>query len=232
MIDPEFISAANAVALADRLANDVKLCLEDGLAQRGNASLVVSGGSTPIPFFHALRNLDLDWSKITVLLADERWVPPDHQDSNEKLVREHLLQGKASHAQLIGLYSDDEIHAAVETKHAQIADLLPLDMVVLGMGTDGHTASLFPGAEGLYDAVDPKREPLCCAMFPTTAPHARLSLTLKALLDSQEIAIHITGEEKRQVLEYAMVDKLVQKAPIAAVVCQSETPVSIYWSLE
>jgi len=222
MTEAAFITASDTDALAEQLAHDVVECLEEGLHARGHASLVVSGGSTPLPFFKALRGKPIDWQNITVTLADERWVASDHADSNARFVREHLLQDKAASARFVPLYHDMAITEAAVHCHNLIAPLTPFDCVVLGMGSDGHTASLFPATPGLAEAVDLSRDPLCCAMFPPSVPQARMSLTLKALVNTRKIAVHITSDQKRQVLAEAQLEKSVERAPISAVDCSCD----------
>lgn len=230
MTTPEFVIEKDKLALAERLADDVVLCLEDGLDARGSASLVVSGGSTPLPFFEALRLRPLDWKNVNITLADERWVPQTDPDSNERFVREHLLQDRAANANFVGLFVDgSDINSAQAVCHDRIAALMPFDCVVLGMGDDGHTASLFPETDRLNDALDLARNELCLAMHPSGVTQARMTLTLKALIDAQEIALHITGAKKRLVYDYALIDRLPEKAPISAVLIQEATPVSVYW---
>ncbi|MBX2824199.1 MAG: 6-phosphogluconolactonase, partial [Gammaproteobacteria bacterium] len=137
---------------------------------------------------------------------------------------------EASAATLLGLYQPiDEPEDALSSLDSQLRSLLPFDVVILGMGDDGHTASLFPGADGLQDALDLQRDVYCAAMVPGTAKHKRMSLTLKALVATQHLLVHITGETKRSVLEYALIDAQVDKAPIAALFLQSAVPVTVYW---
>ncbi|MBX2826328.1 MAG: 6-phosphogluconolactonase, partial [Gammaproteobacteria bacterium] len=206
MNQPDYIVDESKVALAEKLATDVAAMLAAGIRDRGRATIAVSGGSTPLPFFQALSRKPLDWSSVTVTLADERWVDPDHADSNERLVRQELLVAEASAATLLGLYQPiDEPEDALSSLDAQLRSLLPFDVVILGMGDDGHTASLFPGADGLQDALDLQRDVYCAAMVPGTAKHKRMSLTLKALVATQHLLVHITGETKRSVLEYALI---------------------------
>jgi len=230
MNQPEYIIDQSKLALAEKLAVDVAVMLNQGIRERGRASIAVSGGSTPLPFFQSLARQSLDWSKVTVTLADERWVNPGHPDSNERLVRENLLVEQASNATLLGLYQDeDDPGNAVATLEERLQALLPFDVVVLGMGDDGHTASLFPGADGLHDALDLQRAVHCAPMTPPEAKHRRMTLTLKALVATRNLLLHITGESKRSVLEYALIDGQVDKAPIAALFLQSAVPVTVYW---
>lgn len=135
-------SLANPQLLAQTLAEDVAKALQFAVQTQGKASLVVSGGRSPIAFFEALSRLHLDWSRVQVSLADERWVAPDEPGSNEGLVRRHLLQSEAASAQLIGLYQAAEtLGEAARLAGEGLANLKrPIDVLVLGMGDDGHTA--------------------------------------------------------------------------------------------
>ena len=232
MNQPEYIIDESTATLAIRLAEDVARILQRAVAERGKATLVVSGGSTPVPFFKALQNQSLPWNQITVTLADERWVPTDHKDSNEKLVREHLLSGAAVDAHFVSLFDDGVPPDAAQDacdQRVQAMDL-PFDVVILGMGDDGHTASLFPDADGLMDAVDLNLARLCRSMQPPAAPHPRMTLTLKALVSTRHLLLHITGAKKREVLEYALIDGSIDKAPVSALFLQDQVPVSVYWA--
>ncbi|MCP3960390.1 MAG: 6-phosphogluconolactonase [bacterium] len=213
-------------ALAAALARSVARDLRNGIEERGSASLVVSGGSTPRPFFEHLSRHELDWASVLVTLADERWVPADHEDSNERLVREHLLVEQAAAARLIGLVNDaptpEEGRDACERALAEIGR--PFDVVVLGMGGDGHTASLFPDAPELSAGLDRDATGNCIAVRPPSALHSRMSLTLAALLDSRRLVIHITGEDKRLVYrETRDGDRPESELPIRAVLRTGHT---------
>ncbi len=213
-------------ALARRIAN----ALQDAVDIRGQASLVVSGGSTPIPLFHKLRAIAIDWQEVYVTLADERWLPADHPDSNERLVREHLLTDKAAKAKFRGLHN---IHATPEAGAAMAGESLsnfprPFDVVILGMGNDGHTASLFPCAAELDAGLT--TDAVCLAVRPTQAPHPRLSLSLSSLLNARQIYLHLSGESKKAVLEEALSSRDVKAMPIRAVLDQRKVPVDVYWS--
>lgn len=232
MNQPDYIIENSMQQLAEKLAVDVAELLRDALAKRGQATLVVSGGSTPVPFFEALSQQHLDWSQVKVTLADERWVDGGHPDSNERLVRRHLLDNQAASATFISLHDPAfTVTEAVPVIEQRLRDsAIPFDVVILGMGDDGHTASLFPGAEDLNDALDLNRTLLCAAVTPPNAKHKRMTLTLKALVDTSHLLVHITGEKKRSVLEYALIDGSVNKAPITAVFMQDKVPATVYWA--
>ena len=220
---PSQLDSALAAAIAARL--------DTAIAERGEAWLVVSGGRTPLGLFNQLAQRPLAWNKVKVTLADERWVDNQHSDSNEKLVREHLLVGAAAAAEFVPLKT------AAEPGEQVLSDLDDTLMraprfaaLVLGMGDDGHTASLFPGAAALARGLDMNSGRSVVAVEPLTAPHLRISLTLPRLLDSDEIFIHIVGDSKQQVLAAAQADGAVEALPIRAILRQQAAPVSLYWS--
>ena len=213
------------------LAVDVAAALEHAISEKGSAILVVSGGSTPLNFFGELSEKNIPWHKVQVTLADERWVPADHQDSNEKLVREKLLVNKAATASFISLKTPaDDAKVGAADLDGVFSELPDFDVVILGMGGDGHTASLFPGAEALAQGLDMNSGKCCIAMQPLTAPHQRISLTLPRLLNASQIIIHITGNDKKEVLEQARADKDPEVLPVSAIITQCQTPVILYWS--
>ncbi len=220
----------SASAAAQALADSVSGALAAALAMRTHASLVVSGGRSPIGFFQCLRDAELAWSRVWITLADERWVPEDHPDSNAALVRRHLLQGAAAAARFVPLWNGAATPvAAIAERTAALAQLpQPFDVVVLGMGEDGHTASLFPGAPGLAAALDPAGTALLAAIDPPAAPHPRLSLTLKALLGCRHIHLPLAGASKRAVYARALAQCDPLQLPISSVLCQSDVPVTVY----
>ena len=228
--DGKVVTADSTQELAKCLATRVAGWLQEGIEQRGSATLVVSGGSTPAPFFKALSEIDIHWQAVTVTLADERWVPPDDVLSNEKLIRETLLVNAAVSAQFISIYNGAE---SPEAGWQQCDDTLrtisnPYDVVVLGMGSDGHTASLFPDTQGLAQACDLATRKLCWPLRPRHITEARMSLTLAALLDSRQLVLHITGEEKREVFERAIGEK---NLPIASVAEAAKSRLQLYWAV-
>jgi 6-phosphogluconolactonase len=227
--------------LASALAESVAEDLTRAVADRGRASLVVSGGSTPLPFFSALSKHALPWDQVWVTLADERWVDPQDDASNEKLVRTRLLQDQASAAHFVALKnaapSPEDGEAECELALSGVPR--PFDVVVLGMGEDGHTASLFPGAERLNEALDPSSTCTCLAMRPpgaagtagtagSTVP--RMTLTLAALLDSRRTIIHITGDAKWQVYRHALAPGPAADLPVRAILNRGPEPIDVYWS--
>jgi len=219
--------------LSVQLSTRIGHCLSDVIKNRGAATLAVSGGRTPVLLFENLATMKLDWSKITVTLVDERWVPLDHPDSNAGLVSEKLLQGVASRARFFGLTNDAE--SAFEAEKAintRLSNLdLPIDVVVLGMGEDGHTASFFPGALGLDKALDPPPHLRCCAIRPTAAAHERMTLTLPLLVQSPNLFLHLCGVAKWQVLEQAMDVDAEPQFPISTVLRQAPH-LAIYYTPE
>lgn len=216
--------------LTQALADFIESELENAVALRGHASLVVSGGSTPKPLLIALSQRPLPWSQITVTLADERWVDVSSKDSNEAMIREVLLRNAAAEANFIPLKNSASTAAeGLEMCEQAIANIpLPFDVVILGMGEDGHTASLFPGVSG--SALNEKRPELCAAIKPPVAAHERLSLTASAICNSREIILHIVGEKKWRVYVDARKSGSIDALPIRTVLHQEDTPVDVYWA--
>jgi 6-phosphogluconolactonase len=227
----ELVEFENTSALDIELSAKVAKLLVADIAETGSASLVVSGGRTPMGFFHLLSQQMLDWSKVSITLADERWVDADHADSNEKLVRANLLINEAHQATFIGLKNSaaDAIVGEPEAEQA-LAAVGKFTVLILGMGDDGHTASLFPGADALALGLDMDSGRTCIGVTPTAAPHQRISMTLPRLLDSQQIIIHISGAGKQQVLEQAQAGADVEALPIRAILNQQQAPLAIYWA--
>jgi 6-phosphogluconolactonase len=217
-----------ALALAEAVAGN----LQNGIDTRGQATLAVSGGTTPARFFAALgKRKDLDWDNISVTLVDERWVPETSDRSNAGLVNMKLLQGPAATAHFVPLYSGGETPdaAAIARTAAQLAELPEhFDAVVLGMGSDGHTASFFPGGDALAAALT-GTEPVLAIEAPG-AGEPRVTLSLDRLLQTDGLYLHIEGEEKATVLEGALADGPVEDLPVRAVLRQTRTPLTIFWS--
>lgn len=217
-----------ALALAETVAEH----LNDGIEGRGAAVLAVSGGSTPGRFFSVLgRRRDIDWDKVTVTLVDERWVPETSSRSNAALVNEKLLQGPAATAHFVPLYSggDEPDGPAIARTNLALGALpTPFDAVILGMGSDGHTASFFPGGDNLAAALTGEGPAL--AIRAPGAGEPRVTLVLRRLLDAAGLYLHIEGEEKLAALEQAAAEGPVEDMPVRSILRQSQTPLTIFWS--
>jgi len=221
---------ADGAALAPVFAQWTAERLAAGIAARGAALLIVSGGRTPLRYFHALSDQPIDWSRVAVTLADERRVADDSPRSNAKLVRETLLQGRAAAAPFVPLadarLDEDQEFAAA---NARIVTLpLPADVVVLGMGDDGHTASWFPRADGLAEAMDLGARALVAPIRTSGAPEPRLTLTGRVLLRARAIALHIEGADKLATLDRALGAGPVEDMPIRAVLRSAAERLTIF----
>jgi len=208
------------------LANVLAGELARMLMHAERASIAVPGGATPAPIFDTLSAADLDWSRVDVLLTDERWVPEDHRRSNTRLLRRHLLVNRAAAARLIPLYGGTEVpEESVATLADGVRAALPLSVVLLGMGVDMHTASLFAGADKLEAALSPKAPPLL-TMRPREANNPRVTLTAPVINGAMSKHLVITGADKKAALEQAQKERDVLKAPVKAIL--SDT--TVYWA--
>ena len=198
------------------------------LDHQSKASIIVSGGTSPRDCMAELARTPLDWQRVQVTLSDERWVPPDHEDSNEKLVRETLLVDRASSAQLLPVYADD---VTPEERCDVLQDplpVLPFSCSLIGMGTDGHFASLFPDAEQLEMGLDVECGRLYIPVTTAASPHARISMTLAGISRSDEILLLFFGEEKLKVYEHAKAS--TNGYPVSRLLRQKRAPVSLFWA--
>jgi 6-phosphogluconolactonase len=217
---------AAAVAAAERIAR----VLERRLDAQGEASVVVSGGTSPAGVFAELAKAPLAWPDVHVILSDERWVPPEHEDSNEKLVRDTLLTGEAKEATVLPVYKPG---VTVEERCGELNDELrlapfPFACALLGMGEDGHFASLFPDAENLEEGLDVDSSELSIPVNTAASPHPRVSLTLSALSRSDEILLLMFGDRKREVYEAAK--QTANGYPVFHLLRQKRAPVYVYWA--
>lgn len=224
---------ADASTLARALARSVADDLRAAVTERGFASLALSGGNTPKAFLQSLAAQDLQWSSVAVTLVDERWVPESHERSNAALVRNNLLHGPAAQARFVPLYrggpEPDLALADIEQDLAAMPS--PFDVVVLGMGGDGHTASFFPGGDHLEAALDPTGTALVVPMRAPGAGEPRITLTLPPIIAARHLYLHIEGGEKQRVLQ-AAVEGSEEGAvyPIRSVLQHACEPVLIYWT--
>jgi 6-phosphogluconolactonase len=225
-----FEACANRQAASRAAAERLAAQLREDLEHRESASLVVSGGTTPETCFDLLSEAALDWARVTIVPSDERWVPAGDPHSNEGLIRRRLLRGKAGAARLLPLYRPGldpaAAPAAVERDLAGLGD--QFSGVLLGMGADGHFASLFPDFEALPQAVDPDAKTQCVVVHTAGSPLLRISLTLAALVKTPQIALLFFGDEKRAVFEAA--DGGDARLPVAALLAQEAVPVAVLWA--
>lgn len=214
--------------VARRLAVDIAQRLRTAIETRGQASLVVCGGSSPGELFEHLAGQELDWSRVTVLPSDERWVPTDDPQSNERLIRQTLLVGPAAQARFVGLYRPtDTPGQALDDVARSLATIpRPLDVVLLGMGSDGHTASLFPQATDIRACLDSQAD--CVA--PDVGPKPRLSLGQALLTRARSIDLLIFGQEKRQVFEQAQKPGDVADLPVRVILQQDDPEAQVHWA--
>jgi 6-phosphogluconolactonase len=227
---PQGVSAheyKSPVLLADALALNVAKQLSDAIDARGTATLVVSGGRSPVAFFQNLARQKLDWSKVVVTLADERWVPVEHADSNAGLLKRYLLQGPAAKAQFLSLYSATaNLELAAEQADRLLAELPPIDVLILGMGDDGHTASLFPNSPNLAQALAADGTRRCYPMLAPTVPHQRLTMSRALLASAETTVLSISGQSKLTTLSAALAGDDVGAMPIRAFL---QPTLEIYW---
>lgn len=204
--------------------------IDEAVSADGQASLVLAGGSTPVPIYNTLRELPLPWDTLRLCLSDERWVDVSDAASNEGMLRRELFSDPSQHGRLISLARrSDDIEADAAAVERELASSeRPWDTVILGMGADGHTASLFPAAPGLEQALTSHRR--CVPVVPQAAAHARLTLTLPELLNSRRILLLLSGAQKWQVYQEAIAGEDVAAMPVRAVLHQTKTPVDVYWS--
>ncbi len=211
-------------------AECIASALERRLELQGQASVVVSGGTTPVDCFGYLSVNELDWPNVHIVPSDERWVPPEHGDSNEHMIRSTLMTADAASAELQSLYAGDvDIEDRCTALDAEILERpFPFACALLGMGEDGHFASLFPDADTLEDglAVDTNR--LSIAVNTAASPHPRISLTLAALSRSDEIVLLIFGDKKLDVLQRAY--DVGNGFPVSRLLTQKRAPVTVYWA--
>ena len=227
---PEGVTAhtfKNPMVLAEGLAQAVAEQLNEAIAKQGVATLVVSGGRSPVAFFQSLIKQPIDWSKVVVSLADERWVPVEHADSNAGLLKKNLLQGPAAKARFVGLYNvAASLEAAAEQADRTLAELPPIDVLILGMGDDGHTASLFPGSPNLTQALQLDNARRCWPMLAPTVPHQRLSMSRSLLASARNIVLSIQGQAKLNTLNEALGGTDIAALPIRAFL---QPTLEIYW---
>jgi 6-phosphogluconolactonase len=217
--NPEAAAEAAAQAIAEALTDP------------GPRTFVATGGRTPWPAYDALSRMDLAWDEITVTQTDERFVDPDSEDSNAKLIRARLLTGEAARARFVALKGEGPTpDADAKAAEAKLGPLLPATATLLGMGDDGHIGSMFPIDPHLSDWLDPDGKRLVIGVTAANEKPfvPRISLTVRALLATGLLVILITGEGKRQLMERALSGDA--SLPVGAVLRQDKAPVRIFWA--
>lgn len=220
------LNCQDAPTQAKRLAQTIATTMQTIIASQGNVVLAVSGGRSPVDFFEALSVIDLPWEKVTISLVDERIIDTAHADSNTRLVREHLLINKAHAATFHGLL-DDNLCASDLTDIERLTQqanqhFIQPDLIVLGMGEDAHTASLFPLVADLAAAAS------VINVVPQTAPYPRLSLSLQTILSARAIYLAVGGETKMPVYRQAKQQKTPEQ-PVSYVLHQNKTAVTVIY---
>jgi len=217
--------------LVENLVKEVSYILENALLEKNCASFLVSGGNTPKLFFQELSKVKIDWSRVKIGLVDERWIESSNKDSNAYLVNQFLLQNEAKNAEFIPLFikdkdcfSSDDICSDIYKKAFFQSDIL-----ILGMGNDGHTASLFPKSIKLKEAENLNTTKFCISIDPVTASYKRMSLTLKSILESKNIFLLLQGEEKLKIYDEAL--KSEDKYPISKVLFNAQQ-IKVYYGHE
>lgn len=213
---------AQAVAVGEYIVTALQRAIE----QRGKASLALSGGRGPELFLRELEQADLDWEKVSITLVDERWVPAEHPQSNAGLI-ERCMPSVLKRARWLPLYRGQSLQGDAEAAHKLIDSLLPLDVVVLGMGEDGHTASLFAHMPGLAEHLAPQSGPRCIAVPADGERLARLSMTGAAIQSAGVKLLVISGAQKQQTLNIALQQQDALAMPIEAFL---NAPMAIFYS--
>jgi len=208
--------------------------IDAALSQERKAGLLLSGGSSPRPIYEALSEKNVAWERVNIGLVDERWVEPGQDGSNQDFIHASLLQNKAKSANFIGMKSAHETAAlgAAEINKRYEAAFNPVDLCVMGMGLDGHTASWFPGAQDLDIALDIHHKDIVCAQNAAGCPVAgshpeRITLTLPAVMAARHIILLIAGDEKKAVFD-AAVNKSVKDAPVKALL-NAGSKLTVFW---
>ena len=221
----------NRSDLDQAFAKQVADQLSEVIANNGSATIAFSGGSTPKGFFNALSQHDITWDKVNVTLADDRWVDVNNNDSNDKLIRENLLVNKAAKATLFSLKQGDSFDQdSLDKLNVAAQNVLPLDIVILGMGEDGHTASIFPCSEQVEAGLNSSTPACLMKTIPTTAPYERITFNFSALIAAKYLYLHIVGSSKQTVLEQALASDNAVEMPIRAFLQHPTKTCEIFWA--
>ncbi|WP_072681778.1 6-phosphogluconolactonase [Arcobacter sp. LA11] len=227
----DFIDYKNSKSLVENFVKEVSTILKETLLKKENATLLVSGGNTPKLFFQELSKVKLDWNRVKIGLVDERWLLESNENSNAYLVKKYLIQKEASKASFIPLFlenkdcfSSDDLCSKLYKK-----EFLQTDILILGMGNDGHTASLFSKSKEIKDALNLNIKKFCISTNPITAPYDRMTLTLKSILESKNLFLHFQGKEKLEIYKKALKSENIY--PISKILFNA-SKLKVYFSHE
>jgi 6-phosphogluconolactonase len=231
MIEAEWWDYDTAAEMAGAVAGEVAFVIENALGARGQALVALPGGKSPVPIFERLAAATIEWNRVTIIPTDDRLVPLGNPLSNVAMIARHFLP-KGAHVLPIAAESAVDYRTAGKAADAQLADLKwPPDLVWLGVGADGHTASIFPGPD-LEQALDGPRRAvgLMPDPLPAEAPVARVTLSRAAILSARALLLAFSGTEKRAVVERAIKDGPLSSTPIGRVLAEAEGRVNIHWA--
>ena len=232
MIEAEWWDYDSVDEMAEAVAGDIGFIIESALDARGEALIAVPGGKTPLPIYEKLAKAKLNWKKVTIVPTDDRLVPLTDSKSNIRAIAQAFLP---TGARVFPITSDiADYRLAGNSANAKLSELkFPLDLAWIGVGSDGHTASIFPGPD-LEDALNaPKGRYAVGVMpdpLPPEAPVARVTLTRSAILSARTVLITVIGDEKKALLEQAIKDGHSSKVPIGMVLAEAEQPIDIHWA--
>jgi 6-phosphogluconolactonase len=217
--------------LEERLAARISGLLEAEIEANGVASMLVSGGGTPKGLFRRLSEISIEWDKVQISLVDERFLPDGDENQNGTMVKELLLQNAAAASSFIPFVYSDALDKNLKILRTAVDVLTqPFTIVVLGVGGDGHTASIFPDSEELKEALNPKNPDSIMITRSKSLPHARFTFTAQALLNSKQFIVHCYGEQKKEILKAASKQTSALPFPIAFFINQETVPVETYWT--
>jgi len=233
MIEAEWWEYDDADEMGDAVAGDVAFIIESALDARGQALIALPGGNTPGPILEKLARTKLDWKRVTIIPTDDRLVPLTDPLSNIAMIAKIFIPKGARVLPIVSEAAADH-HAAGKAADARLADLhWPPDLVWLGIGADGHTASIFPGPD-LDEALNAPKARRAVGVLPdplpAEAPVARVTLTRAAILSARTITLVLSGAEKRKVLERAIKDGALSSVPVGRVLADAEQAIDIHWS--
>ncbi len=232
MIEAEWWDYDDIGELADAVAGDVGFIIESALDARGQALIALPGGTTPGPIYEKLAKTKLDWKRVTIIPTDERIVAMTDPLSNAAMIAKIFLPKGARVIPVISEKAPD-YQSAGKAADARLQDFpWPPDLVWLGVGVDGHTASIFPGPD-LDEALNgPRARRMIGVMpdpLPAEAPVARVTLTKAAIMEARTLMMVVTGKDKRKMLERALKDGALSSAPVGRVLADAEQAVDIHW---